>query len=161
MKYKYVKDLMTSPAVSCEDTTTIKSAIEIMKNENIGFLPITKNNIAIGVITDRDILIRGIGIYKLNTRIGKIMTDGEIHFVSPSTPLIDAAKIMADNKIRRLLVLNDGKITGVITTKNMLAEPSLLPYIIKTYEKNSTLNYYSIYSNSNPHDSIKPADYPL
>lgn len=161
MKYSRVKDLMTSPAITMEDSHTIKNAIEIMKEKNIGFLPITRNNIIIGVITDRDVLIRGVGIHKLNSKINKIMTNGEIHFVSPSTPLIDAAKIMSNNKIRRLVVLNDGKAEGVLTTKNLLKEPSLTPYIVGTYLENDTLNYYSIYTNSNPHDSVKAADFPL
>ena len=56
---------------------------ELMKKKNIGFLPVTKSNIIVGVLTDRDILIRGIGIHKTNSKTEKIMTDGEIHFVSP------------------------------------------------------------------------------
>ena len=161
MNHKYVKDLMTSPAIICEDSNTIKEAINLMKEKNIGFLPITRNNIIIGVVTDRDILIRGIGIYKMNTKINKVMTSGEIHFVDPSSSLIDAAKIMAKNKIRRLVVLKDGKVHGILTTKNLLKEPSLMPYIANTYIENKTLNNYSIYENSNPHDSLKASDYPL
>ncbi len=161
MNSKQVKELMTYPAISCEDSTTIKEAIQIMKQHNIGFLPVTRNNIIIGVVTDRDILIRGVGIYKSNSKINKVMTSGEIHFVSPSTPLIDAAKIMSKHKIRRLVVLNDGKVHGVLTTKNMLSEPSLIPYIVDTYSKNATLDSYEMYVNSNPHDSVKAADYPL
>ena len=161
MKYEYVKDLMTSPAISCEESLDIKSVIEIMKENNIGFLPITKSNIIVGVITDRDILIRGIGKYELSTKINQIMTSGEIHFISPSTPLVDAAKIMSKNKIRRLVVLNDGLVVGVLTTKNLLKEPSLIPYIVDTYDKNNTLNSYEIYMNCNPHDIIKTPDFPL
>lgn len=161
MKYKYVKDLMTSPAIYAETTTTLKESISLLKEKNIGFLPITKKNILVGVVTDRDILIRGIGIYKLNTKIEKVMTSGDIYFVQPDTPLEEAAKTMAKYKIRRLVVLNDGQISGVITTKNMLKEPSLLPYIATTYLPQETLNNYSLYLNSNPHDSIKTSDYPL
>lgn len=161
MKYRYVKELMSNPAITCDYSTSIKNVIEIMKENNIGFIPITKSNIIIGVATDRDILIRGIGIYKLNSKISKVMTAGDIHFVSPETPLEDAAKIMADYKIRRLVVLNDGKVVGVITTKNMLKEPSLTHYIAQTYLSKENLNNYSMYVNSNPHDSIKASDYPL
>lgn len=161
MKYKYVKELMTAPAITCDENVSIKEVIKILKEKNIGFIPVTKGNILVGVVTDRDILIRGIGIYKLSSKINKVMTNGEIHFVSPTTLLIDAVKIMSANKIRRLVVLNDGKVEGVITTKNMLKDPSLLPYIIDTYNENTTLNAYSLYLNSNPHDSVKAEDYPL
>lgn len=161
MTYKYVEELMTSPAITIEDSITIKETIEVMKNNNIGFVPINRKNVIVGVVTDRDILIRGVGVYKLNSKINKVMTNGEIHFVSPGTPLIDAAKIMSKNKIRRLVVLNNGKPVGVLTTKNMLKEPTLIPYIVDTYLENKTLNAYSIYMNSNPHDSVKTSDYPL
>ena len=161
MKYNYVKELMTSPAISIESSKTIKEAIEILKEKNIGFLPITKNNLIIGVVTDRDILIRGVGIYKLNTKIEKVMTSGDVYFTNPDANLEDAAKTMADHKIRRLVVLSDGIITGVLTTKNLLKEPSLFPYIIKTYLPQNTLDNYYMYENSNPHDSIKTSDYPL
>ena len=161
MKYKFVKDLMTSPAITCDYSSTIEEVVDIMKKNNIGFVPITRNEIIVGVITDRDILMRTKGTYKSNDKIHKLMTNGEIHFVSPVTSLADAAKIMSKSKVRRLVVLDDGKVTGVLTTKNMLKEPSLLPYIVDTYFENKTLNYYSIYSNSNPHDSVKTSDYPL
>ena len=121
----------------------------------------TKNNIIVGVVTDRDILMRGIGIYKLNTKIEKVMTNGDIFCVNPDTPLLDCAKTMAKHKIRRLVVLYDGYVKGVITTKNMLKEPSLIPYISQTYHTNETLDEYNMYINSNPHDSIKTSDYPL
>lgn len=160
MKNKYVKDYMTTPVITVDSSTTISEAIKILKKYNIGFLPITKNNTIVGVVTDRDILVRAIGTYKLNSKIEKIMTD-EIEFVNPTTPLKEAAKTMSDKKIRRLVVINDGKPVGVLTSKNLIREQELLPYIISTYETAPTFKEYIIYSNSNPHDSIKASDYPL
>ncbi len=157
MKYEYVKDLMTSPAIYCDEETSISSVIDIFKSYNIGFLPITKSNILVGVVTDRDVLIRGIS----KNPIKDIMTSGEIEFVNPTTTLIEAATIMAKKKIRRLVVVDDGKVVGVLTTKNLLKEPSLLNYIVETYKNNDTLKEYAMYENSNPHDSIKTSDYPL
>lgn len=154
---KNVKDFMTSPAIYCEEDTTIDTAISILKEHNIGFLPITKNNILTGVITDRDILLR----HGNHTKIGEIMSSTNLQFVSPSDPITEAAEMMANSKVRRLVVLNDGKVIGVLTSKSLLKEPSLINYIIKTYEKENTLNEYAIFDNSNPHDSIKVSDYPL
>lgn len=161
MKEKKVKDLMTSPAITHEYNTSIIEIIKTMKEKNIGFIPITKNNILISVITDRDILMRSYTLKNLNESIEKITINAEIHFVDPETNLIDAAKIMSKNKIRRLVVLNDGKVTGILTTKNLCSEKELIPYIIDTYNKAPTLQEYLIYTNSNPHDSVKTADYPL
>lgn len=157
MKYEYVKDLMTSPAIYCDEETPISNVVDIFKSYNIGFLPITKSNILVGVVTDRDVLIRGIS----ENPIKSIMTSGEIDFVNPTSSLIEAATTMAKKKIRRLVVVDDGKVVGVLTTKNLLKEPSLLNYVVETYNNNDTLKEYAIYDNSNPHDSIKTSDYPL
>lgn len=158
---KKVEELMTSPAITIEDNVSIKEAIKVMETKKIGFLPVTKKNVIIGVVTDRDILIRGVGKYKLNAKIGNIITSGEIHFVAPGDKLEYAAKTMSKNKIRRLVVLNDGNVVGVLTSKNLLKEQALIPYIIDTYEESTILPNYQIYNNTNPHDSIKTPDYPL
>lgn len=161
MNKKKVKEMMTTPAITCDSATSIIEAIKIMKKKNIGFIPITKNNLLIGVITDRDILMRMENSESLYEPIEKITITSEIHFVNPETSLVDAAKIMSKNKIRRLVVLNDGKVIGVLTSKNICKEKDLLPYIIETYTEILTLPEYLMYTNSNPHDSVKTSDYPL
>lgn len=161
MEYKYVHELMTSPAICCDENTVIVDVIKIFKNFNIGFLPITKNNILIGVVTDRDVLVRGFNKDLNKCLIKEIMTADQIEFVNKDTNLIDAAKIMAEKKIRRLVVLNDGKVVGVLTAKNLIKDKNLINYVLKTYCENKTLKEYSIYMNSNPHDSIKASDFPL
>ena len=160
MKYKLVKDLMTSPAIYCEEKTSIKDIILKMKESNIGFIPITNNDILVGVVTDRDIAIR-LADYRIEDTIDKIMTCGNIYFVNPNTPLEEAAKTMSESKIRRLVVLNDGKITGVLTSKNLLLEPNLIHYVMETYLPEDTIKEYRMYTNSNPHDSVKTSDFPL
>lgn len=154
---KSVNDFMTAPAIFCEDSTTIDTAIDVLKEYDIGFLPVTKNDILVGVVTDRDILLR----YKGHSKIGDIMTSTNLQFVNYNDSITKAAKIMANDKVRRLPVLKDGKIVGVLTSKSLIKEPELINYIIKTYEKEKTLKEYYIYENSNPHDSIKASDYPL
>ena len=161
MEYRKVKDLMTSPAICCEEKSNIKEAIKKMKEHNIGFLPITKNNFLVGVLTDRDIVKKLLEPNSLDLPIYEFMTSGYIYFVDPNTSLEESAQIMAENKIRRLVVLNDGKIAGVLTSKNLLLEPQLIHYIAKTYLPETTIKEYRMYANSNPHDSVKASDFPL
>ena len=131
-----VKDVMSYPAICVDEKTTIKETIEIMKKENLGFLPITKNDHLIGVITDRDILIRGLG-KKSNTKISKIMTR-DVIFIHKDADLKDAGKLMSEHKTRRLVVVHDDYIKGVITNKDLLKDETLIPYIKETY----TPTYY-------------------
>ena len=127
-----VKHVMSSPAICIPNSTSISDAIEIMEKKNLGFLPITENDALIGVITDRDILIKGKD-KKQNTHIDKIMTSDNIYLVNQNDSLEEAAKIMGAHKIRRLVVVDDGLIKGIITSKDLLNEENLIPYIKQTY----------------------------
>lgn len=127
-----VKNVMSSPAICADYKTTIKEAIEIMDKENIGFLPITKNDHLIGVITDRDILLRSRGI-RSNSKISKIMTNENLYTTQEHASLEDVGKIMSQYKVRRLVVTNSDYVVGVITSKDLLKDESLIPYIKQTY----------------------------
>ena len=127
-----VKHVMSSPAICIDVNTTIEEAIKTMEERNLGFLPITKNDELVGVVTDRDILLRGKN-KKSNTHIDKIMTNETLHLVSHSDPLEEAGRIMSAHNVRRLIVVEDNLIKGVITSKDLLYQDDLLPYIKQTY----------------------------
>ena len=61
------------------------------------------------------------------------MTNDNIHLISPSDSLEEAARVMSAHKVRRLVVVEDDLIKGVITSKDLLYEESLIPYIKQTY----------------------------
>ena len=127
-----VKNVMSSPAICVDEKTSIKEVIEIMDKEDLGFLPITKNDHLIGVITDRDILLRSRG-HKSNAKISKIMTNENLYTITENSTLEEAGKIMSKYKVRRLVVVNSDYIQGVITSKDLLKDESLIPYIKQTY----------------------------
>ena len=127
-----VKEVMSSPAICVNSKSTIDDATKLMEEKNLGFLPVTENDVLVGVITDRDILLRGKG-RRPDTQINKIMTKNIIHLVNINDSLESAAQIMAAHKIRRLVVIEDDLIKGVITSKDLLYEESLIPYIKQTY----------------------------
>ena len=127
-----VKQVMSSPAICIDSKSTIDTATKLMKEKNLGFLPVTENDALVGVITDRDILLRGKG-KRPDTQINKIMTKDIIHLVNINDSLESAAQIMAAHKIRRLVAVEDDLIKGVITSKDLLYEESLIPYIKQTY----------------------------
>lgn len=127
-----VKEVMSSPAICVNSKSTIDDATKLMEEKNLGFLPVTENDVLVGVITDRDILLRGKG-KRPDTQINKIMTKNIIHLVNINDSLESAAQIMAAHKIRRLVVIEDDLIKGVITSKDLLYEESLIPYIKQTY----------------------------
>lgn len=128
-----VKNVMSSPAICVDEKASIKEVIELMEKEDIGFVPITKNDHLIGVVTDRDILLRSRG-HRSNTKISKIMSNENLYTIQEHSTLEDAGKIMSQYKVRRLVVVNSDYVIGVITSKDLLKDESLIPYIKQTYQ---------------------------
>ena len=128
-----IKDVMSTPVVCVDEKATIKETIQTMEKEDLGFLPVTKNDHLIGVVTDRDILLRGRN-YKSNSKISKVMTSENIYTINEEASLEDAGKIMSKYKVRRLVVVNSDYIKGVVTSKDLLKDESLIPYIKQTYQ---------------------------
>ena len=69
----------------------------------------------------------------MNTPIEKIMTQDNLVCVNINDDLLEAAKLMSNYKIRRLIVTEDDLIKGVITSKDLLYQDDLIPYIKQTY----------------------------
>ncbi len=132
-----IKEVMTKNMVVANPNTTIEEVSNIMKNYDIGFLPIEEDNDFIGVITDRDIVIRALANGKnSNEEIQDYITNYIIS-VTSDTSLEDALKIMASEKIKRLMVEEDNKIIGLVSLSDILSKQNddeFLEYVIAIFE---------------------------
>ena len=112
-----VKDIMSSPVETINSDATITQAAEMMKSFNIGVLPVEQKDEIVGAITDRDIAIRVVA-QKLDpesTSVNRVMTTDPI-CCPEDTDMQEAAKMMEDRKIHRLLVLgSDNEVAGVLS----------------------------------------------
>jgi CBS domain-containing protein len=104
-----VKDVMTKDVVICERDTIIKDIGIIMKKCDIGFIPISDDKEIVGVITDRDIVVRNAGD---DDEVGSYITPRIITINSEAT-LEDAAALMGQEQVKRLLVREDDKPLGI------------------------------------------------
>lgn len=123
-----VKELMTSSVTSADITTPIEDIAHVMKEQNIGSVPVCDNGKVVGIVTDRDIVTRQIAMNKnvSSAKAREVMT-GNIITTSPDTDIHEAAKIMCDSQIRRLPVVENGKLVGIlalgdIAVTNILAD---------------------------------------
>ena len=86
-----------------------------MKELNVGVIPIVDQEKLIGMITDRDIVIRGVAEkHPGSTKVEDIMSK-EMVTVSPDTSSTEAAKLMAEHQVRRLPVVENGKLIGIVS----------------------------------------------
>lgn len=111
-----VKDCMCKKVCSITSSDTVYRAAQIMNEKHIGSLPVCENNTVVGLITDRDIVLRGVAQNKnLNTTpISEIMTT-KIIKTTPHTKIEDSLDVMCKNQIRRMPVISDSGLVGMLT----------------------------------------------
>ncbi len=120
-----VGERMSKPVISINPEVTIVDALNLMKAEHIRRTPIIKDGKLIGIVSDKDLLnaspspATSLSIWEINYLIGKITVEEvmtkNIMTVTEDTPIEQAARIMADNKIGGLPVMRNGNLVGIIT----------------------------------------------
>ena len=111
-----VKELMTARPVTLERDASLTDAAKLMRDRGIGDVIVVEGDRAAGIVTDRDIVIRGVaeGNDPDATRVGDVLT-GELAAVAPDDPIDRAIQLMRERAIRRLPVVESGKPVGVVT----------------------------------------------
>jgi CBS domain-containing protein len=114
-----IKLVMTQQVVSVNVAAKISDAIELMKEKNLGGLPVVDDeNRARGIVTERDIAIlfadRISGV-----RVAQLMSETVVTAL-PRTTIFEAEKTMATQGFRRLPIVSDGKVVGIITSMDII-----------------------------------------
>ena len=130
-----VKEVMTKGIRIAEPEETLSHAAKKMRTQNIGALPVVENRKLIGMITDRDVVIRAVGANKdpATSNVRDIMSD-ECFWCAENEDLEDAVRIMEQNQVRRLPVMNDNKeIVGMLSLEDVAihAPSSLTGEVLK------------------------------
>ena len=116
-----VKDAMHPGVRWVEPNTFLTEIAQLMRNYNIGALPVGENDRLVGIVTDRDIVCRGQSQGRDLTRATArdVMTKG-IFYTTETASVTDSAVIMETNKVRRLPVLNEQKrMTGMLSVGDL------------------------------------------
>lgn len=110
-----IRDIMTDRVECC---TLLDNMFEVavkMKNQNVGAIPIVDQERLVGMITDRDIVIRGVAEKNPgSTKVEDIMSS-ELITISPDASTREAAELMADHQIRRIPVVEGDKLVGIVS----------------------------------------------
>jgi CBS domain-containing protein len=111
-----IRDVMTAEIRSADLDTTIEELATIMRDEDIGSVPILDNGELCGIATDRDIVVRCIaaGRDPSETTVGDILST-DLQVVAPNQDTEEAARIMADLQVRRLPVVEKGRLVGMVS----------------------------------------------
>lgn len=109
-----VKDLMSSNVLYAKPNTPLEQIAQQMKQQDVGSIPICNDNgEAIGIVTDRDIVLRGVSSGNNNVSAQDVMSSNLV-YASPNMSAHEAANIMAKNQIRRLPVVENNRLVGIL-----------------------------------------------
>ena len=120
-----IKDVMTKALVSVDPATSLYQISKMMEQGGMGSILVKKDGVPSGIITDRDFAIK-IAAYgvSMDSPVEKIATF-PLQTINSNDSLLDAAKMMADKKIRKLAVVEEGKIVGIITSTDLVNQLAL------------------------------------
>ncbi|MBA3364003.1 MAG: CBS domain-containing protein, partial [Actinobacteria bacterium] len=111
-----VKEVMTTRPVTLDRDASLVEAARVMRDRGIGDVIVVEGDDAEGIVTDRDIVIRGVaeGADPNTTRLGQVVS-GDLTSVAPDDPVERAIELMREKAVRRLPVLEGGKPVGIIS----------------------------------------------
>jgi CBS domain-containing protein len=112
----HVRDIMSEKVKVARPDTTLQEAARIMSKNDVGALPVGENGMLVGMITDRDIAVRGVAEgMSPETKVADVMTT-EIRYCFDDEDVDDALRNMSDIQVRRLLVVNrEKRLVGIIS----------------------------------------------
>jgi CBS domain-containing protein len=116
-----VQEIMTRDVALINPNTTIRDAARKMRDENVGALPVGENDRLVGMVTDRDIVMRAVAEDRGSgtTAVRDVMSQ-HVFYCFEGADVKEAAKTMAEHQVRRLPVLNhDKRLVGVVALADL------------------------------------------
>lgn len=121
-----VKDIMTTTVATLNSEDTVENAAQLMKEYDVGSIPVCNNQNVVGIVTDRDIALRTVahGMDSKQQKVSSIMSSN-ICTGTPDMDVHDAARIMSEKQIRRLPIVDNNQLVGVVALGDISLEPVL------------------------------------
>jgi CBS domain-containing protein len=115
-----VKEIMNPNVVSLGSDATVKEASELMAAQKIGSIVILDKNEPVGIITERDFATKiMLKPYSADTKVSEVMSSPVVH-ISSNQSVADVIDIMANKEIRKVPVIDEGKVIGIVTGTEFL-----------------------------------------
>ena len=110
-----IKDIMSRDVASLNQDDSIERAACLMKEHDVGSIPVCNQNMVVGIVTDRDIALRSVAEDRdaRNIKVREVMTTNPVTG-NPEMDVHDAARIMGDMQIRRLPVVERNNLVGMV-----------------------------------------------
>ncbi|MFH1328179.1 MAG: CBS domain-containing protein, partial [Candidatus Bathyarchaeota archaeon] len=132
-----VKEIMKTPAVTVQKSDGASKVAKLMAKNDVGsIIVLDKKGNPVGIVTERDLVIRVLAKSKSDAKVIDIMST-PLATVFPETGIEQAAKMMSKLEIRRLAVMEKGKLIGVISSKDIV---SVTPALIEVVSERAKIS---------------------
>jgi CBS domain-containing protein len=133
------REIMTPNVKTANCAMTLREVARLMSEGDMGAMPIVEAGKLVGIVTDRDIVVRAIAEGKnIDTQIGDVMTT-EIFSVKPDDFVFEAIRLMGDKQVRRIpVVAQTGELAGIIAMADIALEMEDEREIAETLEEISS-----------------------
>ena len=121
-----VSDIMSSPVVTIEGSSSVRQATILMTEKKIGSILILEEGVSAGIVTEKDILVRVVakGYDPDETKISEIMSSPLVT-ITDKIGILEAIRRMLENKISRLVVMKDGEVIGIVSERDLMRACSI------------------------------------
>jgi len=118
-----VRDVMTPGVRTVRASQSLADAAEVMKGEDVGSVPVVEEGRLTGILTDRDIVTRAVAEQKdpRTVKVEEVVSD-ELVTVEPDQDLDEALALMARHQVRRLPVVEEGRLVGMLAQADVALE---------------------------------------
>lgn len=144
-----IADVMNKSAISIDSKMNVNEAAKMMEDAKVGAIIVVENNVPVGIITDRDFVKIVSHAYQITTPIKQIMST-PMFSISSNECIRTAADLMHDRGIRKLPVIDNENVVGIITATDIV---NLLSVCVE--EDMRDMYYHSIakiYANYSPYN---------
>jgi CBS domain-containing protein len=121
-----IKDIMSTNVATVEADDTVEQAARLMEMLNVGSIPVCEGNRIIGILTDRDIALRSVarGQNVRRQRVRSVMSNNPV-VGTPEMDVHEAAGLMSRRQVRRLPVVQNGALVGIVALGDLSVQPAL------------------------------------
>lgn len=115
-----ISDVMTKSVISVDASMTINEAAKMMEDAKVGAVIVMENNLPVGIVTDRDFTVKvAAHAYQISTPVKQIMSS-PLFSITSTDSIRTASDLMHDRGIRKLPVIDDENIVGIITATDIV-----------------------------------------
>jgi CBS domain-containing protein len=111
-----VRDVMTNNPTTCEPSATLVDAAKVIAREDVGSVPIVESGRLVGIVTDRDIVVRAVAEGRdVTSTTVKDVASKDLVTVTPDEDLDRALQLMGQRQVRRIPVVESDQVVGIVS----------------------------------------------